>query len=197
MNWTLRKLPLIEKGKEAEKVQSTLNAEIDRLKTVSASSDNKVKLLEKEISKLKKDHASDLKAKDDLLQQKVDAAVKAALDDASEKIIADYKASPEFMAFAFQYLERGVKATSRWAATKEMEVGKLASSDFVDLSFADPQFAQALEELENEAEGAVPAETAPLEVSETAGIHPEGDVEVENIGHHDQSEGLIPAVSGL
>ena len=196
VNWTLKKLPLIDKGKEAERVQSSLNAEVDRLKTVSANSDNKIKQLEREISKLKKDHASDLKAKDDLLQQKVDAAVKAALEDASEQIIAEYKASPQFMAFSFEYLERGVKATGRWAAMKEKEVGKLTSSDFVDLSFADPQFSQALEELENEAKGAAPAETAPLEVSETTSAHHEGDAEVANVGHHDQSEGITPAVSG-
>ena len=180
VNWTLKKLPLIEKGKEAEKVQDSLNAEVDRLKTAFEGSDKKVKQLEKEISKLKKDHTSALKAKDDVLQQKVDAAVKAALEDASEKILADYKVSDEFISFGFEYLERGVKATGKWAVAKEKESGSLAASDFVGLGFANPQFAQALQEVEEEV--AAPAETVPLEVTETEGTNPQDDgVEVTNV----------------
>ena len=102
-NWTLRKLPLIQKGQEAEKVQSTLNAEIDCLKSEVKDSEKKVRGLEKDISQLGKDHAAALK--DDVLQQKVNSAVRAALDDASEKIISDYKSSDEFMSFGFAYLE--------------------------------------------------------------------------------------------
>ena len=140
--------------------------------------------LEKDISQLGKDHIVALKAKDDVLQQKVNSAVRAALDDASEKIISDYKSSDEFMSFVFEYLERGIKATTKWADIREREAGTLKASDFMGLSFADPQFAQALQEVEEEA--AAPVETATLEVTEVGGGDPCDDAaEVTN-----QAEGV-------
>lgn len=195
-NWTLKKLPLIQKGKEAEKAQSALNAEIDRLKSDLKASEGKVKGLEKDISLLNKEHAKALKAKDESLQQKVSSAVKAALGDASEKIIADYKVSDEFVGYGFEYLERGIKATARWAEAKEKEVGTLKASDLVGLGFGDAQFAKALQDLEDEV--VAPEETATLGETEAGGAgHADDQAEVTNVNQINQSEDVYTSLPEL
>ena len=45
-NWTLRKLPLIQKGQEAEKVETTLKAEIARLRTELQEAETKAQTSE-------------------------------------------------------------------------------------------------------------------------------------------------------
>ena len=185
-NWTLKNLPLIKKGKEAEKSQSSLAAEVERLKSELQQSEGKVKGLEKNISQLAKDHSKALKAKDDVLQQKVDSAVKAALEDASGQAVADYKASDEFMGFGFEYLGRGIKATAKWAEVREKEVGTLKASDFDGLGFADPVFAKVLLQVEDEA--IAPARTATMAETEVGGTErPDDTAEVTNEGQPDQT----------
>ena len=189
VNWTLGKLPLIEKGREAEKNEAALNTEVANLKAALAASEATVKGLQQDMGKMKTDHDAALKAQTDSLQSKVDVAVKAALEDASESFLREYKVSDEFISFGFEYMERGVKAACVWAAMKEKESGTLAAADFVGLGFADPMLARALEEVEEG--GAAPSEVAPPDDTVTGDVtaHDEG-VEVATSGQADEDVGL-------
>lgn len=140
-NYTKRKLLLIQKGVDSEKEVADLKAKIDKLE---------VDLKEKDRLMSDAAKAHDKALKDDQARQqgKVDAAVKAALEEATPQIIEDYKNSDEFVDFSFDYLGRGIQATAKWAAYKEQEVGSLKAGDFIGLRFADPLFAKSLREVE-------------------------------------------------
>ena len=125
VNWTLGKLPLIEKGREAEKNEAVLHTEVANLKVALMASEATVKGLQKDMDKMKADHNTALKAQTDSLQRKVDVDVKATLDDASESLLRKYKVSDEFVSFSLEYLKRGIKATNRWDAMKQESYGSV------------------------------------------------------------------------
>lgn len=140
-NYTKLKLPLIQKGRDAEKAEAAWKKEVNGLKT-------EVKSLKDQLADEKKEHDRALKAERDAPDKRVDAAVKAALENASPQIIQNYKESDEFMNFSLDYLGRGVRTTAKWASYKEQQVGSLKSEDFVGLWLDDPLFGQSLQEVE-------------------------------------------------